>query len=96
MGPGGGGIGDTATCCILSPFLGLIHLHRLIRTCASNIAGADPSRPIAYGGAYPATRGQMSPYPNQAFCLLNFPMECNVAHTSTTELVQASLGRIGL
>lgn len=38
-----GRFGSGGTCQIQTPFLGLISLHRLTRTCASNIVGRGPS-----------------------------------------------------
>lgn len=49
-------------CYILFPFPRLIRQHGSTWTCASELAGTGPSRPIAEAGDFSRTREQMSFY----------------------------------
>lgn len=62
-------IGSASACRVLSPFPGLICQYGSMLTCASDIAGAGLSSPVAAAGPYARARGQKGAKAVMARCM---------------------------
>lgn len=77
------------------PLWGLIHQHISTWTSSTYMAGAGGSLLIAAAGAYPASKGQMSPQGDLQKVKFPTPMGCKDGHAGATTLPHGNLARIG-
>lgn len=78
---------------ILSSFSGHDHRHGSTWNCASNLAGADPRRPVATEEAFPGARRQISLHLEETFRLQNSPAGYSACCAA---VMLGNVNRIGL